>query len=196
MFDVVKKILTSDEYNSIMGKVDLLRMACSDDEELIDAFILSRIFIIKEADNSDKRIKIVSEINSLGYTVPNDVLKTLGSVLNKDSHDFEICQDIITLDNSNIREVSYPLGYISDEVLRSIDIHEQIKDEDVVSSIDGVFKKLTDIMFIKTPEVRQLISSQKSKALDSIHKILTKDIDLSLMSQVKEACRIIIDWRC
>lgn len=196
MFDVVKKILTSDEYNSIMSKVDLLRMACSDDEELIDAFILSRIFIIKEADNSDKRIKIVSEINSLGYTVPNDVLKTLGSVLNKDSHDFEICQDIITLDNSNIREVSYPLGYISDEVLRSIDIHEQIKDEDVVSSIDGVFKKLTDIMFIKTPEVRQLISYQKSKALDSIHKILTKDIDLSLMSQVKEACRIIIDWRC
>ena len=179
MFDVVKKILTSDEYNSIMSKVDLLRMACSDDEELIDAFILSRIFIIKEADNSDKRIKIVSEINSLGYTVPNDVLKTLGSVLNKDSHDFEICQDIITLDNSNIREVSYPLGYISDEVLRSIDIHEQIKDEDVVSSIDGVFKKLTDIMFIKTPEVRQLISYQKSKALDSIHKILTKDIDLS-----------------
>lgn len=196
MFDVVKKILTSDEYNSIMSKVDLLRMACSDDEELIDAFILSRIFIIKEADNSDKRIKIVSEINSLGYTVSNDVLKTLGSVLNKDSHDFEICQDIITLDNSNIREVSYPLGYISDEVLRSIDIHEQIKDEDVVSSIDGVFKKLTDIMFIKTPEVRQLISYQKSKALDSIHKILTKDIDLSLMSQVKEACRIIIDWRC
>ena len=51
-------------------------------------------------------------------------------------------------------------------------------------------------MFIKTPEVRQLISYQKSKALDSIHKILTKDIDLSLMSQVKEACRIIIDWRC
>lgn len=196
MFDVVKKILTSDEYNSIMSKVDLLRMACSDDEELINAFILSRIFIIKEADNSDKRIKIVSEINSLGYTVSNDVLKTLGSVLNKDSHDFEICQDIITLDNSNIREVSYPLGYISDEVLRSIDIHEQIKDEDVVSSIDGVFKKLTDIMFIKTPEVRQLISYQKSKALDSIHKILTKDIDLSLMSQVKEACRIIIDWRC
>ena len=196
MFDVVKKILTSDEYNSIMSKVDLLRMACSDDEELIDAFILSRIFIIKEADNSDKRIKIVSEINSLGYTVSNDVLKTLGSVLNKDSHDFEICQDIITLDNSNIREVSYPLGYISDEVLRSIDIHEQIKDEDVVSSIDGVFKKLTDVMFIKTPEVRQLISYQKSKALDSIHKILTKDIDLSLMSQVKEACRIIIDWRC
>lgn len=196
MFDVVKKILTSDEYNSIMSKVDLLRMACSDDEELIDAFILSRIFIIKEADNSDKRIKIVSEINSLGYTVSDDVLKTLGSVLNKDSHDFEICQDIITLDNSNIREVSYPLGYISDEVLRSIDIHEQIKDEDVVSSIDGVFKKLTDIMFIKTPEVRQLISYQKSKALDSIHKILTKDIDLSLMSQVKEACRIIIDWRC
>lgn len=196
MFDVIKKILTSDEYNSIMSKVDLLRMACSDDEELIDAFILSRIFIIKEADNSDKRIKIVSEINSLGYTVSNDVLKTLGSVLNKDSHDFEICQDIITLDNSNIREVSYPLGYISDEVLRSIDIHEQIKDEDVVSSIDGVFKKLTDIMFIKTPEVRQLISYQKSKALDSIHKILTKDIDLSLMSQVKEACRIIIDWRC
>lgn len=196
MFDVVKKILTSDEYNSIISKVDLLRMACSDDEELIDAFILSRIFIIKEADNSDKRIKIVSEINSLGYTVSNDVLKTLGSVLNKDSHDFEICRDIITLDNSNIREVSYPLGYISDEVLRSIDIHEQIKDEDVVSSIDGVFKKLTDIMFIKTPEVRQLISYQKSKALDSIHKILTKDIDLSLMSQVKEACRIIIDWRC
>ena len=196
MFDVVKKILTSDEYNSIMSKVDLLRMACSDDEELIDAFILSRIFIIKEADNSDKRIKIVSEINSLGYTVSNDVLKTLGSVLNKDSHDFEICQDIVTLDNSNIREVSYPLGYISDEVLRSIDIHEQIKDEDVVSSIDGVFKKLTDIMFIKTSEVRQLISYQKSKALDSIHKILTKDIDLSLMSQVKEACRIIIDWRC
>ena len=196
MFDVAKKILTSDEYNSIMSKVDLLRMACSDDEELIDAFILSRIFIIKEADNSDKRIKIVSEINSLGYTVSNDVLKTLGSVLNKDSHDFEICQDIITLDNSNIREVSYPLGYMSDEVLRSIDIHEQIKDEDVVSSIDGVFKKLTDIMFIKTPEVRQLISYQKSKALDSIHKILTKDIDLSLMSQVKEACRIIIDWRC
>lgn len=196
MFDVVKKILTSDEYNSIMSKVDLLKMACSDDEELIDAFILSRIFIIKEADNSDKRIKIVSEINSLGYTVSNDVLKTLGSVLNKDSHDFEICQDIITLDNSNIREVSYPLGYISDEVLRSIDIHEQIKDEDVVSSIDGVFKKLTDIMFIKTSEVRQLISYQKSKALDSIHKILTKDIDLSLMSQVKEACRIIIDWRC
>lgn len=196
MFDVVKKILTSDEYNSIMSKVDLLKMACSDDEELIDAFILSRIFIIKEADNSDKRIKIVSEINSLGYTVSNDVLKTLGSVLNKDSHDFEVCQDIITLDNSNIREVSYPLGYISDEVLRSIDIHEQIKDEDVVSSIDGVFKKLTDIMFIKTPEVRQLISYQKSKALDSIHKILTKDIDLSLMSQVKEACRIIIDWRC
>ena len=59
MFDVVKKILTSDEYNSIMSKVDLLRMACSDDEELIDAFILSRIFIIKEADNSDKRIKII-----------------------------------------------------------------------------------------------------------------------------------------
>ena len=196
MFDVVKKILTSDEYNSIMSKVDLLRMACSDDEELINAFILSRIFIIKEADNSDKRIKIVSEINSLGYTVSNDVLKTLGSVLNRDSHDFEICQDIITLDNSNIREISYPLGYISDEVLRSIDIHEQIKDEDVVSSIDGVFKKLTDIMFIKTTEVRQLISYQKSKALDSIHKILTKDIDLSLMSQVKEACRIIIDWRC
>ena len=78
MFDVVKKILTNDEYNSIMSKVDLLRMACSDDEELINAFILSRIFIIKEADNSDKRIKIVSEINSLGYTVLYDVLKTLG----------------------------------------------------------------------------------------------------------------------
>lgn len=196
MVDVVKRILTSDEYNSVMSKVDLLRMACSDDEELIDAFILSRIFIAKGANNSDKRIEIVSEISNLGYTVSNDVLKTLGSVLNKDSHDFEICQDIVTLDNSNIREVSYPLGYISDEVLRSIDIHEQIKDEDVVSSIDGVFKRLTDIMFIKTPEVRQLIGYQKSKALDSIHKILTKDIDLSLMSQVKEACRIIIDWRC
>lgn len=196
MLEYARGLLTQEEFDIVRTRVNLLKEVVVDDDELVNAFLLGTIFGIKQICTSSERADLVCSMGESGYPVSNDTLRTLGSILSKDSYEHNMCSDIIILSRALYVQPSYPLGYLNPEILRCMDIHEQIKDEDVESSIDKVMKIVTDIMFLQTDEVQQLACAMKSGIVDRVYKLLSYDVDLTLMSQVKEACRVLLEWRC
>lgn len=196
MLEYAESLLTPEEFDIVKTRVNLLREVVVDDEELVNAFLLGTIFGIKQICTSTERAELVGTMNESGYPVTTDTLRTLGVILKKDSHEHDMCSDVIILSRALYVQPSYPLGYLNPEILRSMDIHEKIDDEEVESSIDRVMKIVTDIMFLQTEEVQQLACAMKSGIVDRIYRILSYDVDLTLMSQVKEACRVLMEWGC
>lgn len=196
MFEIFANMLDPSVFNAYKTEYDLFVDMHKDDEDICTAFGIARLFYYNKANTRDAKLKIMYKLYDEGIDVNDKTLLTLiGDLLMPGTYENDKLEDTILIAKAFSIEKSIPLGYVSEEVIRKINIHERILDEDVESYIDSILQCFTGIFFLKSEEMRAIATRNKSILFGKIEDIVSKEADLNLMTQIREINRVVLEWR-
>ena len=196
MFDIFANMLDKSVFSAFKSEFDLFKEVHEDDEDICTAFGIARLFHYNKANTRDSKLKIMYELFDKGIDVNDKNLLTLiGDLLRPGTYENDKLEDTVILAKAFSIEKLIPLGYVSEEVIRKVNIHERILDEDTESYIDSMIQCFTGIFFLKSEEMRTIASRNKTILFSKIEDIVSKEADLNLMVQIREISRYILEWR-
>lgn len=196
MYDIFIGMLEESDINAFKLEYDLFKEVHEDDECICTAFGIARLFHYNKANTRDSKLKIMYALYDEGIDTTDKTLLTLiGDLLTPGAYENDKLEDTISLAKAFSIEKLIPLGYVSEEVMRKINLHEKILDEDVESYIDSIIQCFTNIFWLKTDEMKMIATRSKTILFSKIEDIVAKESDLNLMVQIKEISKYILDWR-
>lgn len=196
MFDIFANMLDKSVFSAFKSEFDLFKEVHEDDEDICTAFGIARLFYYNKANTRDSKLKIMYELFDKGIDVNDKNLLTLiGDLLRPGTYENDKLEDTVILAKAFSIEKLIPLGYVSEEVIRKVNIHERILDEDTESYIDSMIQCFTGIFFLKSEEMRTIAARNKTILFGKIEDIVSKEADLNLMVQIREISRYILEWR-
>ena len=196
MYEIFISMLEESNISAFELEYNLFKEVHEDDESICTAFGVARLFHYNNANTRDSKLKIMYELCDRGVDVTDKTLLTLiGDLLTPGAYENDKLEDTILLTKAFSIEKLIPLGYVSEEVMRRINLHEKILDEDVESYIDSIIQCFTNIFWLKTDEMKTIATRSKTILFSKIEDIVAKESDLNLMVQIKEISKYILDWR-
>lgn len=194
MFSHVINLMPEGRVELFKTEYDIYSKVHKDDIEICDAFTLYKLFKYSNAYDGEERVELIKKLIDDGVTIDKSLLEAVQIISTKDSYEFNKIEDVSALAEVILLKPLIPLGYVSEEIIRRITLHEEIQDEDVESYIDSMLQVFIKIFFMKTEEVKELAIRDKMLLFNKIETIVSNEADLNLMLQIKEISRIILEW--
>ena len=196
MYEIFISMLKESDVSAFELEYNIFKEVHEDDECICTAFGIARLFHYNNANTRDSKLKIMYTLYDKGIDVTDKTLLALiEDLLMPGAYENDKLEDTIALAKAFSIEKLIPLGYVSEEVMRKINLHERVLDEDVESYIDSIIQCFTNIFWLKTDEMKMIATRSKTILFSKIEDIVAKESDLNLMVQIKEISKYILDWR-